>query len=88
MRPSVRFFMNNSSIALFDPRQKEDWLRHVRDRSTLWILYGTPEFEQKHYLPDEHRADPDVERLLAERYTLRGEILIYDQVMRLYRLRD
>ena len=23
MRPSVRFFMNNSSIALFDPRQKE-----------------------------------------------------------------
>ena len=88
MRPSVRFFMNNSSIALFDPRQKEDWLRHVRERSTLWILYGTPEFEQKHYLPDEHRADPDVERLLAERYTLRGEILIYDQVMRLYRLRD
>ena len=88
MLPQERFFMNNSALALLDPRQKAEWLRHVRERSTLWILYGTPKTKQKHYLPDDHRADPDVERLLAERYTLRGEILIYDQVMRLYRLKS
>ena len=39
------------------------------------------------YFLDDQRDDPDVERLLAEKYTLRGEILIYDQIMRLYRLK-
>ena len=88
MKPRERFFMNNSSTALIDPAQKDEWLRNVRKSPPLWILYGINETPKKFYLIDEHRPDSDVEKLLAEKYTLRGETLIYDQVMKLYRLKD
>ena len=88
MKPTERFFMNNSSTSRLDPRQKEEWLRHVREHSTLWILYGVPKVKKKFYDAGDHLDDPDVEQLLAEKYILRGEILIYDQVMKLYRLKD
>ena len=88
MKPNQRFFMNNSALVLLEPAQKYEWLQNVRDTSTLWILYGTNKTLKDKYDLDEHRADPDVEKFLAERYELRGEILIYDQVMKLYRLSD
>ncbi len=88
MLPRERFFMNNASLSLLDTRLKEEWLADVRRDSTLWILYGTNAYEKETYRPDEHRRDPDVERLLAEHYTLRGETKIYDQILKLYRLKD
>ena len=87
MKPSERFFVNNSVSALFAPQEKARWLQHVDDSSTMWILYGTSKDKKEIYFLDDQRDDPDVERLLAEKYTLRGEILIYDQIMRLYRLK-
>lgn len=88
MRPRERFFMNNSALSLLDPAQKSEWLQHVETDPPLWILYGTNNKPKKHYDLDNHRDDPDVEQLLADKYDLRGETAIYDQVMKLYRLRD
>ena len=88
MKPRERFFMNNPVLALVDPAQKDEWLRNVKKSPPLWILYSINETPKNFYLPDEHRPDPDVEKLLAEKYVLRGETLIYDQVMKLYRLKD
>ena len=88
MKPQERFFMNNSVLSLLDSRLKTEWFQTVNDTPILWILYGEPKEKKEKYKIDEHREDPDVERLLAEKYTLRGEFSIYDQIMKLYRLND
>ena len=88
MKPRERFFTNNTDLSLLEPRLKEEWLSSVRQSPPLWILYGTNKDEKTTYRIDEHRGDPDVERLLVEKYKLCDEALMYDQRLKLYRLKE
>ena len=88
MLPRERFFMNNGLLAKMDPNVRAEFFGNVRRDYPLWIIYGvSPDrnFDEPPKFLDE---DVELERLLAERYTLRGEVYIWPQLMKLYRLKS
>lgn len=94
LRSREKFFGYIKAFGETDPSIRETWFRHVKENPPLWILYCWLEVETDATLKDSilvkylGNKDAELERLLAERYTLRGEVLIYGQVMKLYRLKS
>ncbi len=84
MKPRERFFMNNTLLMKIDPKIRKEFFGNIRQDYPLWILYGVT-FNRKHEPFD---SDKEFEQLLAEKYQLKGEVYIYPQTMRLYRLKD
>ena len=90
MKPRERLFMNNSWLTRADSQLRREWFGNVRKNLPLWILYGTnPPFlyKTKKYFKSP-TEDVEFERLLAEKYSLKGETFIFPQVMKLYRLKE
>lgn len=88
MKPRERFFMNNGLLARMDPKVREEFFGNLRRDYPLWIIYGTApdrNFDEPPKFLDE---DVEFERLLAEKYILRGEVYIFPQIMKLYRLKN
>lgn len=72
----------------FNPNVRAEFFGNVRRDYPLWIIYGTDpdrNFDEPPKFLDE---DVELEQLLAERYTLRGEVYIWPQLMKLYRLKS
>lgn len=84
MKPRERFFMNNTLLMKVDPKLRKEFFGNIRQDYPLWILYGVT-FGKEHRPLD---SDSEFEQLLAEKYRLAGEMYIYPQKMRLYRLKD
>lgn len=87
MKPRNRFFTSVSWIAMADPSLRDEWFDDVRCDLPLWILYGTNP-NRKPGEPPSWIEDAELEQLLAEKYFLRGEVYIFPQMMKLYRLKE
>ncbi|MBE8953622.1 MAG: hypothetical protein SR1Q7_10850 [Quinella sp. 1Q7] len=89
-----KFFGYIKAFGETDPSIRATWFEHVEENPPLWILYCWLKVETDSTRKDSilvkylGNKDAELERLLAERYTLRGEALIYGQVMKLYRLKS
>ena len=70
-----------------DPSLRDEWFDDVRCDLPLWILYGTNP-NRKPGEPPSWIEDAELEQLLAEKYFLRGEVYIFPQMMKLYRLKE
>ena len=81
MKPRERLFMNNSLCAKMDPQLRQEYFGNIRADYPLWILYGTD--PNRKPAPEE---DAELEQLLKEKYSLKGEVYIFPQIMKLYRL--
>lgn len=88
MKPRERFFMNNGLLARMDPKVREEFFGNLRRDYPLWIIYGTDPDRNFGEPPKFLDEDVELEQLLEERYTLRGEVYIFPQLMKLYRLRN
>ncbi len=87
MPPRERLFMNTSQCAKMDPKLRQEYFGNLRRDYPLWILYGTSP-DRKPGEPPSSTEDAELEQLLAERYLLKGEVFIYPQMMKLYRLKE
>ena len=83
-----RFFVNNSFHATTDKNIRREWFDNVRADYPLWILYGTDPNRNPDAPPSTPEEDAELEKLLAARYSLKGEVFIYPQLMKLYRLKE
>lgn len=88
IKPRERLFFLNGTFGKIDPAFREEWFGNVRAELPLWILYGVtceknPDGELKAF-----KSDDELEQLLAEKYSLKGETFIFPQVMKLYRLKE
>ena len=88
MKPRERFFMNNTRHFKIDPRIRNEWFDNVRKNYPLWILYGTAPDRKPGEPPKTLSEDAELETLLAEKYSFKGEVYIFPQMMKLYRLKD
>ena len=95
IKPRCRFFGNLSGyFSKADPTVIDEWLQNVRGDYPAWILYVTlkPEYtgEKMGYFADNflRQRNPEVEKILAERYSFAGEMKLYGQTMRLYRRKE
>ena len=92
--PCCHFFSNVKAFANVDPNVKCEWLDLARANLPRWMIYCAPVSEfSGDYLDDwtkhfRQNRDPDVERLLHERYNLVGEMETYMDSLLLYRLKD
>ncbi len=95
IKPRCRFFGN---IAMFfgksDPAVIDEWIQNVRNDYPKWIVYTVLEEE---YLGKkmsyfkynfQRQRNPEVEKILDDRYALKAQMKLYDQIMGLYRLRE
>ena len=90
MKPRERLFMNNSWLTRADSQLRREWFGNVRKEPPLWILYGTspPLTKKTKNFFKSPTEDAELEQLLAEKYSLKGETFIFPQVMKLYRLKE
>ena len=93
--PRCRFFGNvNSFFGKSDPGVIAEWVQTVRLDSPKWILYSVLREElsgeEPTYFDNEFRrqCNPDVEKVLDEKYFLVNEMPFYSQMLRLYRLKE
>ena len=87
MPPRERLFMNTSQCAKMDPQLRQEYFGNLRRDYPLWILYGTAP-NRKPNAPPSSTEDAELEQLLAEKYLLKGEVYIFPQNMKLYRLKE
>lgn len=92
--PRDRFFENVWAFAEIDSNVKAQWIKTVQDNPPTWIIYSAM---QKEFLGDNlndlqsffrRNRDSDVEQLLAEKYNFAGEMELYKNSLRLYRLKN
>lgn len=92
--PRCRFFENVWAFAKVDPDIKAQWLRNVQDNPPQWIIYSAM---QREFLGDDMNAlqvffrrnrDSDVENFLRAKYNFAGEMELYKNSLRFYRLKD
>ena len=91
--PRCRFFGNVKAFADVDPLVKREWLKSARDNPPQWIIcslhgnevFGTP--TNAWIRNFRKNRDLDVEKFLAEKYSLAGEAELRQDFFRLYRLR-
>ena len=88
MKPREREFFHNSSHGRIDPAIRQEWFGNVRNDPPLWILYGTAPGRKPGEPPKTSMEDEELEQLLAEKYSLRGEVYVYPQMLKLYRLKE
>ena len=88
MKPRERFFMNNKHHFDIDPRIRQEYFDNVRKNYPLWILYGTTPGRKFGEPPKTFSEDAELEQLLTEKYSFKGEVYIFPQMMKLYRLKD
>ncbi|MBD3879357.1 MAG: hypothetical protein SR1Q5_06710 [Quinella sp. 1Q5] len=81
--PRERLFMNTGQCAKLDPGLRQEYFDNLHKDFPLWILYGG-----ESPLPYDSNNDSELEQVLAEKYSLKGEVSIYPQLMKLYRLKD
>ena len=86
IKPRNRFFTNVRWMAKADLSLRDEWFDDVRCYPPLWILYGTDP-NRKTGAPLSWTEDTELEKLLAEKYSLKGEVFIYPQMMKLYKLK-
>lgn len=79
IKPRERIFFQNSTFMRIDPALRAEWFANIRREEPRWILRGL-------FKEHENSSDPELERLLTERYSLVGATFIVPQVMELYRL--
>lgn len=87
MKPRERFFMNNSLLTKMDPRIRQEYFGNLRRDYPLWIVYGVDPNRKPGEPPRTSVEDAELEQLLKEKYSLKGETFIYPQIMKLYRLK-
>ena len=87
MVPRERLFMNTGQCTKLDPQLRQEYFGNLCRDYPLWILYGTRP-DRKPGEPLFWTEDAELEQLLAERYSLKGEVYIFPQMMRLYRLKE
>lgn len=87
MLPRERFFMNNGELSKIDPAIRQEWFDNVRNDPPLWILYGTAPDRKPGEPPKTAMEDAELEQLLAEKYLFKGEVYVYPQMLKLYRLK-
>ncbi len=88
MKPRERLFMNNTRLTRIDPAFRKEWFDNVRKDYPLWILYGTDPNRKPGEPIKTQAEDAEVEQLLKEKYLLKGEVYIFPQMMKLYRLKE
>ena len=88
MKPREREFFLNRFHGKVDPAIRKEWFDNVRKDYPLWILYGTDPNRKPDAPPSAPEEDAELEQLLAEKYSLKGEVYIFPQMMKLYRLKD
>lgn len=92
--PRCRFFGNVKAFANVDLNVKREWFDLARANPPKWLIYSAPESEFSGDYPDNwtkhfrQNRDPDVEKLLSEKYELAGEMTTRQNFFRLYRLKD
>ncbi len=88
LKSRERVFTHNSHQMKVDPARRREWFGNVKKNYPLWILYGTAPNRKPGEPPKTNMEDTELEQLLEEKYSLRGEVYIFPQVMKLYRLKD
>ena len=88
IKPRDRIFMNNSHLTRIDPALRKEWFDNVRKNYPLWILYGIDPKKNLGEPPKTYMEDLEVEELLAEKYSFKGEVYVWPQMMKLYRLKN
>ena len=88
MKPRERFFMHNAHHFAIEPSFRQEWFGNVRKDYPLWILYGTDPDRKPGEPPTTPMEDSELEELLAEKYSLKGEVYIFPQMLKLYRLKE
>lgn len=88
IKPRERLFFLNATFGKIDPAFREEWFGNVRANPPLWILYGVTCEKNSDVELNIFDSDDELEQLLAEKYSLKGETFIFPQVMKLYRLKE
>ena len=95
LTPRCRFFQNiNCFFGKSDPAVIDEWIENVRSDYPKWIVYSTlpKEYsgEEIDYFNSEFRRqrNPRVEEILNEKYTLAKEMKLYQDTIKLYRLKE
>ena len=88
MKPREREFFLNSINGKIDPAIRKEWFDNVRKDYPLWILYGTDPSRKPGEPPKTPTEDGELEQLLEEKYLFKGEVYIFPQMMKLYRLKE
>ncbi|MBR2774023.1 MAG: hypothetical protein IKD73_03425 [Selenomonadaceae bacterium] len=88
MKPRERLFMNNAFLIKVDRDLWIEWFNNVTSNPPLWILYGTRPDRKIGELPRLPHELPEIEQFLADKYSLRGQVKLSDQMMKLYRLKE
>ena len=84
MKPREREFFLNSFHSRVDPAIRKEWFDNVRKDYPLWILYGTDPNRKPGEPPKTSMEDSELEQLLEEKYSFKGEVYIFPQLMKLY----
>ncbi len=88
IKPRERLFMNNSRLAKIDPAFRKEWFDNIRKDYPLWILYGTAPNRKSGEPIKTQAEDAELEQLLKEKYLFKGEVYVWPQMMKLYRLKE
>ncbi len=83
-----RLFFFNNYLTKADSTLKDEWFKKVNSDYPLWILYGFLIWRDADGNPDINNTCPELEQLLEEKYSLKGETYIYPQMIKLYRLKE
>ena len=88
IKPRERVFFLNRTFGIIYPPFREEWFDHIRKDYPLWILCGVDPEKNSDGLMEFPIEDSDLEQILEEKYSLKGEVFIFPQVMKLYRLKQ
>ncbi|MBQ7454049.1 MAG: hypothetical protein IJS69_03220 [Selenomonadaceae bacterium] len=93
--PRCRFFCNiTNAFGLYDPAVITEWVQNVRSDYPKWIIYSALEEEYTSEHIDywsynfRRQRHPAVEKILTEKYIFVDSMIMYGQLVKLYRLRE
>lgn len=93
--PRCRFFCNiTNAFGLYDPAVITEWVQNVRNDYPKWIIYSALEEEYTSEHIDywsynfRRQRHPAVEKILTEKYIFVDSMIMYGQLVKLYRLRE
>ena len=87
MKSRERLFMNNNEMMRINPAFKKEWFDNVRKDYPLWILHGV-ELDRKPDEPPKTLEENELEQLIEEKYSFKGEVYVWPQMLKLYRLKE
>ncbi|MCR5834375.1 MAG: hypothetical protein K6G55_06995 [Selenomonadaceae bacterium] len=83
-----RLFFLNGTFGQIDSAFRAEWFNNIRNNPPLWIVYGVTYEKQDNGELKAVDTDGELDKLLTEKYSLKGMTYIFPQIMKLYRLRE